>query len=165
MLEGEKFELEVIRKIDIRRKKLNLEADEFMTFFEGLTSNMDISFFIKFPDVEQIEISDDECKAFKGYKKTVFRDIVTILKSLHNSDKRSVSQAVAIYTTHLLNGYTLVFLCKMFGPNLEWHDVRNWCNEVEDAFMRDVVPKQLGSQAYRGKHSLKNTQVPWPKHY
>ena len=52
---------------------------------------------------------------------------------------------------------TLVFLYKMFGPNREWHDVRNWCNEIEDAFMRDVVPKQLGplslsKEALIGEH-------------
>ena len=142
--EGERLKIEAIGAIDIRTKKLDLEADEFMTFIEGLTSNMDSSFFIKFRDIKQLGISDDECKAFTGYNKAVFRDIVTSLKSLRNSDKRTVSQAVAIYMTRLHNGHTLVFLCKMFGPNLEWHDVRNWCNEVEDAFMRDVVPKQLG---------------------
>ena len=43
---------------------------------------------IKFRDIKQLAISGDECKAFMGFSKAIFKDIVTILKSLHNSGKR-----------------------------------------------------------------------------
>ena len=160
---GEKLKLEAIRIIDIRAKKLDLEAGEFMTFIERLTSNMDSSFFIKFRDIKHLGISDDECKSFTGYNKAIFRDIVTSLKSLRNSDKRTVSQAVVIYLTRLHNGHTLAFLCKMFGPNLEWHDVRNWCNEVEDALMCEVVPKQLGPSSLARKILIEEHTSPVAK--
>ena len=141
---GDVLELEAIRSIEIRSETVNLEHEEFLSFIDGLTSNMEVSFLDRFKNVKELGISDEECKAFTGFSKAIFKDIVHSLKSMRNTEYRTVSQAVAIYLTRLHNGHVLSFLCKMFARELEWHTVRNWCNEVEKAFERDIIPNYLG---------------------
>lgn len=82
---------------------------------------------------------------------------------MRNTPRRTVSQAVAIYLTRFHNGHTLAFLCKMFGPDLEWQKVRNWCDEIELAFMRDIFPIHLGPSSITRETLIQKHTTPIAK--
>lgn len=84
-----------------------------------------------------------KCKGATGYTVEQFKKLHDEIK-MNNSPQRTKSQAIALYLNRLHHGHSLEFIAYLFGQELTFQDVRNYCKEVEQAMMRSIVQKHLG---------------------
>lgn len=141
--DGDVLTEEALHAIGIRGEEIDLDRDEFRNFIDSLVGQSKETLFDKFKDVKKLRVSDSECKTYTGFNKRQFETIVSDLPSMRDSKNRSASQAVAIYLNRLRSGHTLSVVADTFQQ--EWPLVRNWCEDVESAFTRDLIPKRLGA--------------------
>ena len=136
---------EAVHTIGVRGKEVNLNQEEFREFIDSLVGKTNETLLNRFKDIKKLQVTDAECKSYTGYDKAKFTTIVKELKSMRDSQNRTVSQATAIYLNRLRFGHSLKVVTTVFDGNLEWSTVQNWCTEVEAAFEREVIRKRLGA--------------------
>ena len=93
-------------------------------------------------------ISDQDCLAITGLQKIDFFDLVKKFKSLKNSKNRTVSEAVAIFLTKLKTNLSHEVISKFLSFNNS-QLIGHICDEVQNAFEQDILPKYIGTESLK----------------
>ena len=90
-------------------------------------------------------ISDQNCKSISGLCKEHFYDLLTKLTSLKNSKNRTVAAALVIFLVKMKTNMSHDNISAFFSMK-NASLVGHICDEVEVAFIKDILPYHIGVQ-------------------
>ena len=90
-------------------------------------------------------VTDSNCNSITGLKKDDFYSLVALLTSMRNSKNRTIIEAVVIFLTRLRHNLSYDALSSFLSfRNRQL--IGHICNEVQKAFMSDIVPYNIGCE-------------------
>ena len=90
-------------------------------------------------------VTDANCNSITGLKKDDFYSLVALLTSMRNSKNRTIIEAVVIFLTRLRHNLSYDALSSFLSfRNRQL--IGHICNEVQKAFMSDIVPYNIGCE-------------------
>ena len=128
-------------KIPVLRFRTKIPVDDMKRLFEEVTRRTKRGHLLA--SLWDKSIIDSDLYSLTGLHKVQFFDLLSKLKSLRTSKNRSISEALAVFLMKMrtnLSHNTLATLLAVKNSQLIGH----YCDEVESAFVKDIIPNYIG---------------------
>ena len=100
---------------------------------------------------------EKDCYSITGFNNDQFHELLSKLTTLRNTDLRSRSEAVAVFLSRLRHNVSYDALSSFLSFR-NAKVIENICNEVENAFMKHIVPFFIGCDNLT-RHKLMQRQT------
>ncbi|XP_065675501.1 uncharacterized protein LOC136091722 [Hydra vulgaris] len=146
---------EYLNNISSFKNSVNLNKTMIQDLFKSFRSrdSKTASIFAKFSEINNV--TTEFCFQNTGFTKDEFLYLVSELKTIKNSFKRSKEQALAVYLFWLKTGLDQNSIACYFGLSCR-SKVQKYCHQIKTSLSADFVEKNLGAKSQSRKDWLLN---------